>query len=116
MGQVYTAGKSPNVGWLKTMQQFAPLELSLNQGSLAQRLALLLDAPNADSAELPFSLDDLSLALGLRLPDLAQTATFWQRGDLGKVLRRRGYGVRVEFGRVIFVAAVRARPDGGLEP
>src|SRR6476661_5233675 len=47
----------PNSAGSRLMQQFASLELSLNQGSLAQRLDQLLDTSSAESSELPFSLD-----------------------------------------------------------
>jgi hypothetical protein len=86
------------------MESLALIELSLHQGSLAQRLEDLLSDAAAEGGELAYSLDDLSLQLGARLPDLAQTATFWHRGDVGRALRRHGYRVRVELGRVIFVA------------
>jgi len=90
------------------MEPSVPLGLSLNQGSLAQRLEQLLEDSDPENGQIPFALDDLSLALGVRLPDVAQTATFWQRGDLGRVLRRREYGVRVEYGRVIFISTTAA--------
>lgn len=80
---------------------------SLEQGSLAERLASLLSALQKGAPEAGFTLDDLSLRLGLRLPDLAQTATYWHRADVGRTLRGLGFGVRVEFGRVIFVRTGR---------
>jgi len=78
------------------------VSLSLERGSLADRVAGLLCSKPADAGEWAFSLDDLSLKLGLRLPAVAQTATFWQRGELGRRLRGLGHGVRVEYGRVVF--------------
>lgn len=78
------------------------LPFSFVQGSLADRVAAMLSSLPAGSVEHVFALDDLSLRLGLRLPDLAQTATFWQRGELGRRLRGLGFGVRVQYGQVVF--------------
>jgi hypothetical protein len=78
------------------------LTLSLEQGSLADRVGALLESLPAGAGGHSLTLEELSLRLGLRLPDLAQTATFWQRGELGRRLRRLGYGVGVEYGRVVF--------------
>jgi hypothetical protein len=77
--------------------------LSLQSGSLTERLAALLQAIPDTAEEQPYALGDLSLLLGLRLPDLAQTETYWHRGETGRAIRGLGFGVRVEFGHVIFV-------------
>ncbi len=87
------------------------LSLSFEQGSLADRIAALLLSLPLIPLEQTFTLEDLSLRLGLRLPDLAQTATFWQRGELGRRLRGLGFGVRVEYGRVVFTGEGAERGD-----
>ncbi len=91
------------------------LSLSLERGSLADRVGALLRSLPADSNEHTLTLDELSLKLGLRLPDLAQTATYWQRGELGRRLRRLGYGIRVEYGRVVFTGGGVEVPIEGSE-
>lgn len=89
-------------------QSRAGIVVATLSGSLPERLRALLAEHATGQGDLPFDLDGLSLALGLRLPDQAQTATFWQRGDLGRALRGSGFGVRVELGRVIFVRGTSA--------
>src|SRR5713101_8453551 len=89
-----------------TMNRTQEVSLALSRGSLSERIVMLLRSLPADSGEHPFELDELSLRLGMRLPDVAQTATYWQRGELGRSLRRLGFGVRVEYGRVIFLSDV----------
>ncbi len=81
----------------------AEVTLSLRQGSSTDRLVALLKTIPDTAAEQAYELDELSLVLGLRLPDMAQTETYWHRGETGKAIRRLGFGVRVEFGRVVFV-------------
>lgn len=85
------------------------LALSLEHGSLADRVAAMLSSLPDNAGEWVFPLDELSLRLGLRLPDLAQTATFWQRGELGRRLRGLGFGVRVQYGQVVFLGQGAAR-------
>jgi hypothetical protein len=85
------------------------VRLSLLEGSLADRIsALLLSLPN-DTNEYCFPLEDLSLQLGTPLPDLAQNATFWQRGDVGRVVRGQGFAVQVRYREVVFVCEGRDR-------
>ena len=64
---------------------------------------MLLQSVPEDAFERAYTLDELALVLGLRLPDVAQTETYWHRGETGRRMRALGFGVRVEFGRVIFV-------------
>jgi len=87
--------------------------LSPGGGSLPRRLAALLQGRDGEHREVPFELDELSLALGQRLPPQAQTMTYWQRGDLGRALRKTGFDVRVEQGRVIFVRRAEGGREGG---
>jgi hypothetical protein len=82
------------------------LFVSSIEGSLPARVVALLNGRNRHDGDAPFELDSLALVLGQRLPDQAQTMTYWQRGELGRALRSAGYGVRVEQGRVIFVPRV----------
>lgn len=79
------------------------LALAVEGASLPQRLQLLLRRVPTAQTEAVFDLDRLSLSLGRRLPDQARTLTYWQRGEIGRALRAAGFGVRVEFERVIFV-------------
>jgi hypothetical protein len=89
------------MGW--DMEETSNVALSLERGSLAERLSSMLRSIPETATEQAYSLDQLSLTLGIRLPDVAQTATYWHRGDVGRRLRALGFGVRVELGRVIFV-------------
>ena len=78
-------------------------------GPLPVRLASLLTSLDASVEALNLALDELSLRLGVRLPDQAQTLTYWQRGDVGRALRGAGFLVRVEYGRVVLVRHVEGR-------
>jgi hypothetical protein len=79
------------------------MSVSLLEGSLSNRLASLLGSLPAEPSEHCFNLDELSLRLGMPLPEQAQTATFWQRGDLGRSVRGLGYRVQVRYAQVIFL-------------
>ena len=70
---------------------------------LPEQLARLLARFAGDQREERLGLPQLSLELGRRLTEQAQTITFWQRGELGRMLRRSGFAVRVEYGTVIFI-------------
>lgn len=91
----------------------APLTLVDSADTLPARLARLLASLPLASSECAFALDELSLRLGQRLPDQAQTLTYWQRGVLGRGLRRAGFSVRVELGRVVFMRVRGMAPSGG---
>jgi hypothetical protein len=88
---------------MQSSQAGEEMVVSVQQGPFAQRLSGLLQTIPATVGEQPYELDELSLLLGLRLPDVAQTVTFWHRGETGRAMRRLGFGVRVELNRVIFV-------------
>src|SRR5690349_11324918 len=90
------------------MEPSVPLGLSLNQGSLAQRLEQLLEDSDPENGQIPFAIDDLSLALGVRLPSDAQTATSSQHGDSTTALRPSEHHVRLPYGRVIFISTTAA--------
>jgi hypothetical protein len=77
--------------------------LSVHSGSLPERLSVLLRTIPDDAEARPYGLDELSLLLGLRLPEVAQTETYWHLGETGRRMRALGFGVQVEYGRVIFV-------------
>jgi hypothetical protein len=79
------------------------LTVSQLEGSLPDRVGALLSSLPVERGEHVFALDDLSLQLGMPLPDFARNASFWQRGDLGRAVRRHGYIVQVRYGEVIFI-------------
>jgi hypothetical protein len=85
------------------------VNVSLLEGSLSERVASLLVTLPAGAVEHCYPLDNLSLQLGAPLPDMAQNATFWQRGELGRVVRGLGYTVQVRYGEVVFIGEGRDR-------
>ena len=91
-------------------RQRVEIALTPVQRSLPEQLVRLLSGLPDGETEIPFGLPLLSLELGRRLPEQAQTITFWQRGDVGRALRRAGFAVRVEYGKIVFVR----RPPSSL--
>lgn len=81
----------------------ADVAVATGIGPLHERFQEMLREIPASQKETMLALDELSLRLGSRMPDVAQTATYWQRGAVGRALRSAGYSVRVELGHVIFV-------------
>lgn len=98
----------------------AGVSVSLAAGALPQRLRAFLAELPRERGAFAFDLDEVSLRLGRRLPDQAQTITYWQRGELGRALRGAGFGVGVEYGRVIFMRREEEVPvvetQAGEEP
>jgi hypothetical protein len=93
----------------------AGISLAQGSGALPDRLRALLASLSHDALEVSFSLDQICLRLGQRLPDQAQTITYWQRGELGRALRAEGFAVRVEYGGVIFMRHVPSTPPTRAE-
>lgn len=110
-GGVHCGYAACRVQWKLALGNNADVVLVEETGPLPVRLASLLASFDDSSDEFSLALDELSLRLGLRLPDQAQTLTYWQRGDLGRALRGAGFMLRVQYGRIVFVryAAQRGR-------
>ncbi|MGI8552182.1 MAG: hypothetical protein ACR2PL_15575 [Dehalococcoidia bacterium] len=90
------------------MKRHDQIALTVTGAGLPEQLTELLKELPKARREVSFTLDELSLRLGRRLPDPAQTITFWQRGPLGRALRAADFSVRVEYEKVIFVRSDRS--------